>query len=110
ARRMTASFVSVDPVLVRLECAASHPCPGVLPALEELEFRGTVVYRPNLGELSIDLMVGLFPAFEGYGAINDGPATILFRQAPPAGIAASPAARGAHRRIRTIVDSRVLNC
>ena len=64
----------------------------------------------HVRELARELGVELFPAFEGYGAINDGPATILFRQAPPAGIAASPAARGAHRRIRTIVDSRVLNC
>jgi hypothetical protein len=103
-RRMTASLVSMDPVHVRLECAASHPCPGVLPALKELEYRGTVLYRRDSRALSIDLMVGLFPAFEGYGAINDGPAIVLFRQAPPAGIAASPSARGAHRRIRTVVD------
>jgi hypothetical protein len=79
-------------------------CPQVLPALEELEYRGTVTYRPSVPELSIDLMVGLFPASEGYGAINDGPATILFRQAPPAGIAASSSAAAARRRIRTVVD------
>jgi len=106
-RRMTASVVSVDPVVVRLDCAASHPCPEVLPALEELEYRGTVTYRPSVQELSIDLMVGLFPAFEGYGSINDGPATILFRQAPPAGIAASPWANAARRRIRTVVNDVV---
>ena len=105
-RRMTASLASVDPVLVRLECVATHPCLGVLPALEELEYRGTVTYRPDVGALAIDLMVGLFPAFEGYASINEGPAIVLFRQAPPAGIATSPSARAARRRIRTVVDDR----
>jgi hypothetical protein len=105
-RRMTASVVSVDPVVVRLECAASHPCPGALPALEDLEYRGTVVYRPEIRELFIDLMIGLFPAFEGYAAIDGRRGTILFRQAPPPGIAASYAVRGAGRRIRTLVDDR----
>jgi hypothetical protein len=105
-RRMTASVVSVDPLLVQLECASTHPCPGVVPALQELEYRGTLTYRAARQELFVDFMVGLFPAFEGYVSINDGSATILFRQAPPPGIAASSSARGARRRIRTVVEHR----
>ncbi len=105
-RGMTADVIAMDPVRVRLECAARHPCPVALPALEELRFHGMVVYWPDARELSIDFMVGLFPAFEGYAAMNDGPPTILFRHAPPPGIAASPSARGAKRRIRTVVDDR----
>jgi hypothetical protein len=32
----------VDPILVQLECASTHPRLRVLTALEELEYRGTV--------------------------------------------------------------------
>jgi len=105
-RDMTASMISGDPVIVRVEGRARHPCAQPLPALEELTFRGTVAYRRELRELALDLMIGLFPAFEGYAAINDGRPSILFRQAPPAGIAGTAAARGAHRRIRTVTDDR----
>jgi len=108
--QMVASVVSLDPVVVRLGCATRHPCPAPLPALEELAYRGTVILRPNIRELSIDFMVGLFPAFEGYAAIDGRRATILFRQAPPAGIVTSHAARGAQRRIRTLVVDREDDC
>jgi hypothetical protein len=106
-RRMSASVVSLDPVEVRLECAARHPCSGALSALDELAYRGMVQYRPDSRALSLELMVGLFPASEGYGSINGGPAILLFRQAPPAGIAASPWANAARRRIHTVVNEVV---
>jgi len=50
--------------------------------------------------------VALFPAFEAYGAINDGVPAILFHHAPPLGIARSPVARRPVCRFRTTVDDR----
>jgi hypothetical protein len=99
-RRMGARVVSRDPVVVSLDCATSCPCPGVPPALNALEYRGTITYRPAIRDLSVDLMVGLFPAAEGYGSLNGGAGAIIFRQAPLP-IAASHAPSGARRRIRT---------
>jgi len=99
-RRMGAQVVSRDPVVVSLDCATSCPCPGAPPALNQLEYRGTITYRPAPRDLSLDLMVGLFPATEGYGSVNDGAGAIIFRQAPLP-IAASYAPSGARRRIRT---------
>lgn len=99
-RRMGAQVVSRDPVVVALDCATGCPCPGVPHALNELEYRGTISYRPATRELSVDLMVGLFPAAEGYGSVNDEAGAIIFRQAPLP-IAASRAPGGARRRIRS---------
>ncbi|MCI4348490.1 MAG: hypothetical protein L3J97_07740 [Thermoplasmata archaeon] len=101
-RRMVARVVSTDPVVVSLDCATSTSCPGAPPSLDEFEYRGTITYRPAARELSLDLMVALCPATEGYGAVNGGPGTIMFRQAPLP-IAAWQAPRGARRRIHTVL-------
>jgi hypothetical protein len=77
--------------------------PGSSTLLQELEYRGMIMYRPAARELSIDLMVGLFTASEGCGSVNGAVGTIMFRQAPLPSIAASHAARGVHRRIRTVL-------
>ena len=100
-RRMSAQVVSRDPVTVSLDCATTCPCPGVPPALRSLAYRGTIIYQPATRDLSVDLMVGLFPAAEGYGSVNDGAGVSIFRQAPLP-IAASDAPGGARRRIRAI--------
>ncbi len=51
-----------------------------------LECRGTIEIDPRARVIDIDLMICLFPAFEAYASIDDDPAAVLFRQAPPAGI------------------------
>lgn len=98
-RGMTAQVVSRDPVVVSLDCATTSPDPELPTALSELAYRGTITYLPADRALSVDLMVGLFPSTEGYGAVNGGTGVILFRQAPLP-IAAVHAPRGARRRIR----------
>ena len=105
-RGMTASVLSLSPVTVQIACAARHPCPDAPPGLEEIQFRGTLVYDPDRRELAVDIFVPSFPAFEAYGAINDSVPTVLFHHAPPAGIALSPVAHRAMRRLRTTVDDR----
>jgi hypothetical protein len=104
-RGMTARVVSRDPVVVSLDCATSFPVPGVPAALRELGYRGTITYRLAEWALAIDLMVGLFPATEGYGSVNEGNPAIIFRQASLPG----PPARapgGALRRIRATFVGR----
>jgi hypothetical protein len=74
-------------------------------ALRELGYRGTITYRLAEWALAIDLMVGLFPATEGYGSVNEGNPAIIFRQASLPG----PPARapgGALRRIRATFVER----
>jgi hypothetical protein len=100
-RRMVARVVATDPVVVSLDCATSAPCPGAPAPLDELEYRGTITYHPAARELCLELMVALCPATEGYAALNGGPGTILFHQAPLS-LAARPP-RGARRRIRTVL-------
>lgn len=98
-RGMTARVVSRDPVAISLDCATTSPDPGIPTALRELAYRGTITYLPADRALAVDLMVGLFPATEGYGAVNGGAGVILFRQAPlPLG--ATHVSPGARRRIR----------
>jgi hypothetical protein len=100
ARQMGAQVVSRDPVVVRLDCATDSPCSGAPPALNQFAYRGTITYRPAARDLSLDLMVGLFPAAEGYRSLNGGAGAIIFHQAPLP-IAAADAPIGARRRIRT---------
>jgi hypothetical protein len=99
-RGMTARVASRDPVVVSLDCVASVPIPDVPAALRELAYRGTITYRPADRALAVDLMVGLFPATEGYGSVNQGAAAIVFRQAPLP-VAAALAPVGPRRRIQT---------
>ena len=99
-RGMTAQVTERDPVVVSLDCATSLPIPDVPAALRELAYRGTITYRPAERALAVDLMVGLFPASEGYGSVNESTAAVVFRQVPLP-IAAALAPVGAPRRIRT---------
>lgn len=99
ARTMIGRVVSRDPVVVTLDCAASCPVSGVPAGLRDLAYRGTITYRPADRALAVDLMVGLFPATEGYGAVDEGAGVILFRQAALP-VAATHAPMGALRRIR----------
>ena len=98
-RGMTARVVSREPVVVTVDCATSVPSRDIPAALRELGYRGTITYRPADRALSVDLTVGLFPATEGYGCVDDGNGVIVFRQAPlPIEPIRAPV--GAHRRIR----------
>lgn len=99
-RGMTAQVTSRDPVVVSLDCVAGVPIPDVPPALRELAYRGTITYRLAERLLAVDLMVGMFPATEGYGSVNDGNGIVMFRQASLP-VAAGDAPVGALRRIRS---------
>jgi hypothetical protein len=100
--KMNFSLLAAAPtILIQMDCrytdARSRPAHGI----GEIEYKGTIEISPAARTLDIDLMICLFPAFEGYAAINDGPGAILFRHAPPAGILSLGPPRGANRRIRS---------
>jgi hypothetical protein len=100
--RMTGVVSSVDPVvLIRLNASASHPFPALTPGGGDIAYRGDIVVDRATRSVRVDLMVQLFPAFEGYASINEGPAAILFRQAPPPGVTELRLPPGPQRRIRS---------
>lgn len=105
--RMTGVVSSVDPiVVVRLNAVTSHPFPALTPAGGDIAYRGEVVVDRVTRTVRVDLMVQLFPAFEAYASINDGPAAILFRQAPPPGVTELRLPPGPQRRIRSTLQDR----
>ena len=79
---------------------------SVTPAhgIGQIEYRGTIEIDPVARVIDIDLMICLFPAFEGYASVDGGPAVILFRHAPPPGILSLGPPIGAKRRIRSRLD------
>ena len=103
--KMKFSLLATTPnILIEMDCrytdAVSRPGHG----LGEIEYKGTIEIAPAARSFNIDIMICLFPAFEGYAAIDDGAGAILFRHAPPAGILALGPPRGAKRRIRARLD------
>lgn len=79
---------------------------SVTPAhgIGQIEYHGTIEIDPVARVIDIDLMICLFPAFEGYASVDGGPAVILFRHAPPPGILSLGPPLGAKRRIRSRLD------
>jgi hypothetical protein len=87
-----------------MDCKYIDPLAPVAHGIGEIEYKGKIEIDPTARSIDIDLMICLFPAFEGYAAIGDGTETVLFRHAPPAGILALGPPRGAKRRIRAQLD------
>jgi hypothetical protein len=99
--RMRGVVSSVTPmVVIRLDAVASHPFPTLTPVSGDSAYRGDIVVDRAARTVRVDLMVQLFPAFEGYASINEGPAAILFHQAPPPGVTELRLPAAAQRRIR----------
>ena len=107
---MTFSLEATSPtILIQMACRYSGSIPRTGHGIGEIESRGTIEIAPAAGSFEIDIMICLFPAFEGYAVINDGPIAILFRHAPPAGILSLGPPRGAKRRIRSRLDDESFN-
>jgi hypothetical protein len=105
ASKMKFTFLASDPrILIRMECRYCDPLMAPAHGLGEIEYKGTIEIDPAAGFIGIDLMICLFPAFEGYAAIDNGPPAVLFRHAPAPGILALGPPRGAQRRIRSQLD------
>jgi hypothetical protein len=103
---MKFSLAGTDPtILIQVDCKYTDPLAPAAHGIGEIEYHGVIEINPVARAIEIDLMICLFPAFEGYAAINDGQAAVLFRHAPPAGILSLGFPSGAHRRIRSrLVD------
>jgi hypothetical protein len=106
--KMKFSLVATSPtILIQMDCRYGELIPRAAHGIDEIEYKGTIEIAPATRSIDIDLMICLFPAFEGYAAIDDGPGTVLFRHAPPAGILALGPPRGAKRRIRARLDDEL---
>jgi hypothetical protein len=96
-------------IRIGMECRHGDSIARFGHGIGEIEYRGTIEIAPEAGTVEIDIMICLFPAFEAYAVINDGPSAILFRHAPPAGILSLGPPRGAKRRIRSRLDDESFN-
>jgi hypothetical protein len=106
--KMTFSFAATSPtILIQMACRYSDSIPRHRYGIGEIEYKGTIAIAPAARSFNIDIMICLFPAFEGYAAIDDGPGTVLFRHAPPAGILTLGPPPGAKRRISARLDDEV---
>ena len=104
---MNFSLTATDPTtLIRMDCKHTDLIAPTAHGIGEIEYRGIISMDLAVRSVEIDLMICLFPAFEAYAVINDGNPSILFRQAPPAGIMALPLPRGANRRVRSRLEDR----
>ena len=103
--KMTFSLQATTPtILIQMDCRYGESVGRAGHGINDLEYKGTIEIDPAARSIDIDLMICLFPAFEGYAAIGDGTETVLFRHAPPAGILSLGPPRGAKRRIRARLD------
>lgn len=103
--KMTFSLEATTPtILIQMDCRYGESVGRAGHGINDLEYKGTIEIDPTARSIDIDLMICLFPAFEGYAAIGDGTETVLFRHAPPAGILSLGPPRGAKRRIRARLD------
>ena len=108
--KMNFSLLDTTPTIrIGMECRYADSIPRAGHGIGEIEYRGTIEISPTARSIDIDLMICLFPAFEAYAVINDGPGAILFRHAPPAGILSLGPPRGAKRRIRSRLDNESFN-
>jgi hypothetical protein len=99
--RMRVVVVSLEPaVTLRLEAVAAHPFPSRSPLARDVEYRGEIALDRAARTVRVDLMIQLFPAFEGYASLDDGPPAVLFHHAPPPGASRLRLPAGAQRRIR----------
>jgi hypothetical protein len=105
--RMRFFPVAIEPtVTIRMDCVASNPCSSASWAFGDIHYKGMIAVDPNARSITLNLTIGLFPAFEAYAAINEGMGATLFRYAPPAGVTATHVPAGATRPIRTRLEDR----
>lgn len=105
--RMKFSLAAVEPtVTIHMDCLASNPCSSVSWAFGDIAYKGAIIIDPGARSITIDLMIGLFPAFEAYAAINEGRGATLFHYAPPAGVTVARTPVGATRPIRARLEDR----
>jgi hypothetical protein len=103
--KMTFSLEATTPtILIQMDCRYGESVRRAGHGINDIEYKGTIEVDPTARSIDIDLMICLFPAFEGYAAIDDGPGTVLFRHSPPAGILSLGPPQGARRRIRSRLD------
>lgn len=99
---MRFSLTRAEPtIVVQMNCRYADPVTSPAHGIGDIEYQGIVEINPLTPAIDIDLMICLFPAFEGYASVNNGAATVLFRYAPPAGILTRGLPLGAKRRIRS---------
>jgi hypothetical protein len=99
--RMAGVVSSVTPLLaIRLDAVTAHPFPGLASIHGDIAYRGDIAIDPATRTIAVDLMVQLFPAFEGYASIDDGSPAILFHHAPPPGVTEMHLLAVPQRRIR----------
>jgi hypothetical protein len=104
---MSFTLLSIEPtVLVRMDCMTSNPCSSSPWAFGDIHYKGLIEFNREARSIAIELMIGLFPAFEGYASINGGPGTTLFHHVPPAGMTVVRAPGGANRLIRSRLEDR----
>ncbi len=107
---MKFSLSATEPtIVIQMDCKYIDPLAPVAHGIGEIEYKGKIEIDPTTRSINVDMMICLFPAFEAYAAINDGPGVILFRHAPPAGILSLGPPRGAKRRIRSRLDDESFN-
>jgi hypothetical protein len=95
---------SESTILLQMDCRYADLMGPPAHGIGEIEYKGTIEINPVARTIDVDLMICLFPAFEAYASIDDGPAMILFRHAPPTGILNLGPPPGAKRRIRSRFD------
>lgn len=105
--RMKFTLASAEPtVVIHMDCVASNPCTSAAWAFGDIEYKGAIAINQEKRSIAINLMIGVFPAYEGYAAINNGIGAILFRQMPPAGIKTMYVPPRTNRPIRSQLEDR----
>ena len=108
--KMKFSLEATSPsILIQMDCKYGDSIPQAGHGIGEIEYKGKIEIDPTTRSINVDMMICLFPAFEGYAAIDSGPATVLFRHAPPTGILNLGPPPGANRRIRSRWDYEFFN-
>ncbi len=71
--KMTFSLEATTPtILIRWTVRYGDSVPRAGHGIGEIEYKGTIEIDPDGAQHRLDIMICLFPAFEGYAAINNG--------------------------------------
>lgn len=105
--QMNFSLVTIEPrIVVCMSCHASNPNASATWAFGDIGYNGQIAIDPAARSLAVDLKISLFPAFEGYAAINDGIPATVFRYTPPTGFRPGRVPSGTNRPIRALLVDR----
>ena len=106
-KQMSFSLMSIEPqIVVRMSCRTSNPGTSAAWAFGDIEYNGLITIDPVVRSFAVELTISMFPAFEGYAAINEGIPATAFRYAPPAGFGPGCIPTGANRPIRVLLEDR----